>query len=467
MRRPHRGSARAAERARVARFEAAGLANVTYFNPMVCTTHPRYQEAVGKGLITKSALGRPYEYRYTGASVFLVGQLDFRAAGTSSFFRELLSEAVADGHVGWMEDFGEYTPDDAVAADGATGSAAHNAYPREYHAAAQAAYGDQGLIRYVRSGWTGSAVSSPIVWGGDPTTDWGFDGLTSAVRTGLSMGLSGISRWGSDIGGFFALSARQTPPELMNRWIEMGFASGVMRMQGNGFTLNGTYNGRRSEITDDDVLPVWSRYAQLRTRFLPEIERAERAYDREGLPVMRQLALVYPKDPAAIARDDEWMFGDDLLVAPVLAPGATERRLYLPAGRWVDVWRSADPSLRTLRRARVLRGGGEVTVPAPLEELPMLARYGSWLELLPDGGPTWREAVAKGASRRTILAFGGATVRLAGPRRRYDVQWAVPRKPQSLHLGNRKVAFRYADGVVRATVRAGRGTLKLRWSRRR
>ncbi len=458
---------RAAEKARVARFEAAGLANVTYFNPMMCTTHPRYREAVDRGLVTRNALGLPYEYRYTGASVFLVGQLDFRAAGTSSFFRELLAEAVDDGHVGWMEDFGEYTPDDAVAADGATGSAAHNAYPREYHAAAQAAFGDQKLIRYVRSGWTGSAVSSPVVWGGDPTTSWGFDGLESAVRTGLSMGLSGVSRWGSDIGGFFALSQPQTTPELMNRWIQLGFASGVMRTQGNGFTLNGAYNGRRAEITDDDVLPTWSRYAQLRTRLLPEIERAERAYDREGLPMMRQLALNHPDDPAAVARDDEWLFGDDLLVAPVLGPGRTERRLYLPRGRWVDLWRSADAGLQRLGRATVLDGGREVTLPAPPQELPMLARYGSHLELLPEGGPSWREAVAAGATRRSILAFGGRTVRLDGPRRRYDVQWATPRRPRALHLDRRRLPFRYADGVVRATVTAQGGTLRLTWPRRR
>lgn len=460
-----RGDARAREQARVAHFAAAGLTNVTYFNPMICTDHPRFQEAADGGLLTKTAIGTPYVYRYTGSKVFFVGQFDFRAPGTRSFLGELLGEALADGHQGWMEDFGEYTPDDAVAADGATGSAAHNAYPRDYHRAIQAAVGDRRLLRYVRSGWTGSAAGSPIVWGGDPTTSWGFDGLQSAVRTGLSMGLSGVSRWGSDIGGFFALSEKQTTPELMNRWIQMGFASGVMRTQGNGFSLSQGFNGRRAEITDPEVLPVWARYAQLRTRLLPELLRAEGQYDREGLPVMRQLALAYPSDARSVARDDEWLLGDDLLVAPVLAPGQTTRKLYLPPGRWVDLWRSADGLLQTVRRPMVLQGGREVTLPAPADELPLLVRYGAALQLLPQGGPSWKEAVAGGRTRRSVVAFGGRSIALrkALRRTRYDVQWTLPRRPAMLTLAGRRMPFTYRAGVLRASVRtAGAAILRVR-----
>ena len=437
-----------AERRRVAALEAAGLMVTTYFNPMICTDHPRFDEAAGAGLLTKTAAGTPYLYRYTGSSVFLVGQLDFRAPGTPGFFGELLGEALAAGHDGWMEDFGEYTPDDAVAADGATGSAGHNAYVRDYHAAAHALTAQRPMLRYVRSGWTGSARSSPIVWGGDPTTSWGYDGLESAVRNGLSMGLSGVSRWGSDIGGFFALSEQQTSPELLKRWIQMGFASGVMRTQANGFDLDGSVNGRRSQITDADVLPVWGRYARLRTRLLPYLERAERQYDRSGLPVMRQLALAYPRDGAAVAREDEWLLGDDLLAAPVLRPGETRRTLYLPKGRWYDLWRSADPDLRRLRRPVSLRGGREVELDAPLDELPLLARDGARIELLPAGARTWREAVAAGRTRRTLLAFGGRRLRLRGSRR-YAIQWAMRRRPATVLVDGRRRAFTYSRGVVR------------------
>jgi len=105
------------ERERTARLHAAGLDTVTYFNPMICTTHPRFGEAAANGWLTKDASGQPYTYDYTGSEIFDVGQIDFRAPGAIDFYRSLTDEALEDGHVGWMEDFGEYTPDDAFAAD--------------------------------------------------------------------------------------------------------------------------------------------------------------------------------------------------------------------------------------------------------------------------------------------------------------------------------------------------------------
>jgi alpha-glucosidase len=181
-----------AERARTATAHAAGLAVTTYFNPMICTDYsPVYDEARAKGYLTKNALGQPYEYRYTGSSVFLVGQVDFSSPAARGFYGNLLAEAVANGYDGWMEDFGEYTPTDSVASDGTPGPAMHNRYPQLYHRAAREFTQKAGrpLARFNRSGWTGTARYSQIVWNGDPTTDWGFDGLTSAVRNGLTMGL--------------------------------------------------------------------------------------------------------------------------------------------------------------------------------------------------------------------------------------------------------------------------------------
>ena len=147
-----------------------------------------------------------------------------------------------------------------------------------------------------------------------------------------------------------------------------------MRMQANGFTLRPS---TRAQIFDADVLPVWTRYARLRTQLYPYLARAQRGYDRTGLPLMRALALAYPNDPAAVERDDEYLLGPDLLVAPVLDDGVRARKVYLPQGRWVDLWRSADyrrGTLRPRRRARILRGGREVVVPAPLDELPLFLR---------------------------------------------------------------------------------------------
>ena len=142
-----------------------------------------------------------------------------------------------------MEDFGEYTPLDAhgvrrLDRRGATTTTTWSAItpPR----ARTPATARRGRWR-ASTAPAGPArrAHSQIVWGGDPTTGWGFDGLESAIKNGLTMGLSGVSLWGSDIGGFFALSEPQTTPELLARWIEFGFASGVMRTQANGFALPG------------------------------------------------------------------------------------------------------------------------------------------------------------------------------------------------------------------------------------
>jgi alpha-glucosidase (family GH31 glycosyl hydrolase) len=379
----------AAERSRTKAAHAAGLAVTTYFNPMICTQYsPVYDEAKARGYLTKNALGQPYEYRYTGSSVFLVGQVDFSSPAARAFYGSLLAEAVGNGYDGWMEDFGEYTPSDSVSSDGTPGPAMHNRHPQLYHRAARefAQKTKRPLARFNRSGWTGAARYSQIVWNGDPTTDWGFDGLTSAVRNGLTMGLSGVSIWGSDIGGFFTLSAPQLTPDLLIRWIEFGAVSGVMRTQANGFTLGD--RGRRPQITDPDVLPVWRRYAKLRTQLYPYIASAAREYRRSGLPIMRHLALVFPADAASAARDDEFMFGPDLLAAPVTSPGAKTKNVHLPPGRWIDIWRvlrytKRNGSVSLTKRPKLLRGGRDITLRAPLQELPLLARAGTILPLLP------------------------------------------------------------------------------------
>jgi sulfoquinovosidase len=429
------------ERARTDRFHAAGLAVTTYFNPMICTDYTaRYEEARQRGVLTRNFLGEPYEYRYTGTSQFLVGQVDFTHPDAFDFYGDLLEEAVGHGYDGWMEDFGEYTPLDSFGSDGSTGEAYHNKYVVGYHAAARAYARDRAprpLARFNRSGWTGTAQHSQIVWGGDPTTSWGFDGLESAVMNGLTMGLSGVSMWGSDIGGFFALSEPQTTPELLARWIEVGFASGVMRTQANGFTLPGRPE-RRAQIFDADMLPIWARYAKLRTQLYPYLSGAQLEYDRTGMPLMRHLALAYPNDALATARADEYLLGPDLLVAPVMQPGQVDRTLYLPAGRWIDWWRSIRLDARGaphLVAPEVRTGGGDVTLPAPLDELPLLVSEGAVIPLLDP-------------SVETLADYGeGMAVRLRDRSTRLRLLvW--PRERRTVSLGALPGALRRAETVT-------------------
>jgi alpha-glucosidase (family GH31 glycosyl hydrolase) len=450
---------------RTRQLHALGVAVTTYFNPMLCSNYqPVFDEAAAAGALTRTATGEPYLYRYSTSSQFLVGQFDFTSPSGREIYGRLLGAAIADGHDGWMEDFGEYTPLDSRSADGKAGAATHNAYPVQYHCTAWERVRREArpVVRFQRSGWIGAAPCAQVVWGGDPTTDWGFDGLRSQVYEGLGMGLSGISTWGSDIGGFFALGARKLSPELLARWIELGAVSGVMRTQRDGIALP---EKARPQAEDAETLPVWRRYAKLRTQLQPYIAAADAEYRRTGLPIMRHLALAYPDDVKAVGRDEQFLFGPDLLVAPVLAPGLKEQRVYLPPGRWIDFWRSIgyDKASGAFRLAtpKVLEGGREVTLPAPLEELPLLIRQGAAIPLLPASVKTLygtRDPV-----RRTLLAFpAGATIRLPAGRHRYTLQAAVPFRPCRVGRLKRR-AWRYdrASGVLTATFTASGGKIRL------
>jgi alpha-glucosidase (family GH31 glycosyl hydrolase) len=156
-----------------------------------------------------------------------------------------------------------------------------------------------------------------------------------------------------------------------------------MRTQANGIRIP---DSPRPQVWDAGMVQRWRRWAKLRTQLYPYLAAADASYRRTGLPLMRHLALAYPNDRRAVRQHDEFLFGPDLLAAPVLSPGARRRAVYLPRGRWVDLWRSAryrsgDGGL-SLGRARVLGGGRSVSLPAPLDELPLLARAGTLLPLL-------------------------------------------------------------------------------------
>ena len=321
-----------------------------------------------------------------------------------------------------------------------------------------------------------------MVWSGDPTVGWGFDGLASQVKAALGMGLSGISTWGSDIGGFFALGTEnRLTPELLKRWVQFGAVSPVMRMQRNGVALP---SKDRPQVEDDDQIGNWRRYAKLHTQLFPYLEAAARTYRQSGMPIMRHLTLAYPEDERSVDQEDEYLFGPDLLAAPVLEPGAVERELYLPPGDWVDFWRAlryrSGPGDLRLRRARVLEGRRPATVPAPLEELPMMIRAGAVLPLLPADVDTLSDypapdglvPLSKRRGKLDLIAFprgrwngsfhqgealrsremrrGGWKLHVRGKRRRtYSLQASLatlrrPFKPCSVRVGRRSKPFRYS-----------------------
>ena len=391
----------AAERGRTDALHSEGLAVVTYTREAICASYPAaFDPAVAGDAFLERADGSPYTFQtFVGSGVTQVGMLDFTDPDAAGVYRSILDRAYDAGYDGWMEDYGEYAPPDSIADNGMSGERMHNYYPVVYHREGRRYSKSKGrpIIRFSRSGYTGAARYSQIVWGGDPTTGWGFDGLASAVKEALTMGLSGVSLWGSDIGGFFTLSDQTLTPELLARWIEFGAFSGVMRSKAEGI---GVPLASRPQIWEQPTLPIWRRYAKLRTQLYPYLQAADAEYRKSGMPIMRHLALVFPDDRSATVREQQFMFGDDLLVAPVLEPGATKRRVYFPKGRWVDFWKavSYQPDRGgsfELGDAKAMGGGRSRVVAAPLEQVPLMARAGALLPMLPADVETLSPYAAK------------------------------------------------------------------------
>jgi alpha-glucosidase (family GH31 glycosyl hydrolase) len=374
------------EAARVKFFHDHGLAILTYVNPMLCSSYePLFDQAAAAGALQTNASGAPATFDAfaggTGPDGFTiepVAQFDFTAQGGFDIYGALLRRILAAGHDGWMEDFGEYTPPDARSNAGTSPQVIHNLYPTTYHCGVQSILGHRQVVRLQRSGWTGAAGCAQDVWGGDPTTTFGFDGLSSAVKQALSIGMSGVSRWGSDIGGYDTIGGDpQLTPELLKRWIEFGAVSAVMRTKASGIAIP---DYARPQVFDPGIVEVWRRYAKLHTQLYPYLRAADAEYRATGMPLMRALALTERSSPAT---DDEFGFGPDLLAAPVVREGQSTRSVRLPRGRWLRglVYRSKDGAWLA-HRAALLRGGRTVSVRAGEDELPIFVRAGALLPLL-------------------------------------------------------------------------------------
>ena len=206
-------------------------------------------------------------------------------------------------------DFGEQVPDHVVGANGDAGRRLHNVYPLLYSACvfeATARARGQGFV-FARSGWSGSQ-RYPGHWGGDPQSDW--EGLAASLRGALSWGLSGGACYATDIGGFYG---PQPDAELFVRWTQAAVFASHIRFHGIG--------PREPWIFGDRVEAIVRDWLTLRYRLIPYLEGCLAEAERTGLPPMRAMPLAFPDQPESWAFDTQYLFGPDLLVAPILRPG--------------------------------------------------------------------------------------------------------------------------------------------------
>ena len=255
-----------------------------------------------------------------------------------------------------------------------------NLYPQAFARAffeGQRSDGETDVVNLLRCAWAGSQRYGALVWSGDISSTW--TDLARQVTAGIHMGVAGIPWFTTDIGGFHHGDVDDPAfRELLVRWFQFGAFCPVMRLHGDRLpyeevtAADGSRrlrSGGPNELWSfgEDVYRVLERYVHLRESLRPYVRDVMRAAHDDGQPAMRGLFHEFPDDLHAWEVDDQFLLGPDLLVAPVLEPGAREREVYLPAGsRWTDA-----------ASGTVHDGGASVVVPAPLDVVPVFLRDGA------------------------------------------------------------------------------------------
>ncbi len=382
-----------------------GFRFLAYHNTFLVDGTHILQAARAAGVTIHQADGT--EYDFTGASFQPTTMVDLTNPKGPAFVQSALEKLLSYGFDGWMSDYGEWLPADAKLAGGEDAEAVHNEYPRAYFAAAMAALKKANdpahATIFSRSGCLRTAPLQPVVWAGDQWTNFmPDDGMPTVVTMGLNLGLGGIALYGHDIAGYQNGTFGPSTKETFFRWTEVGALSPVMRTHHGTKAHENWWFGK-----DADTLAHFKRWATLHARLWPYTRAAANEAFAHGMPMMRQLALAFPAEDRAWTLKDEYLFGPSLLVAPVLVEGATSRSVWLPPGQWMPFEGGAE-----------LAGPNDVTVDAPLTELPMFVRPGTIVPLLPDTLDTLMPAAPplvdldQLRNDRSLLLFAGANGQL-------------------------------------------------------
>jgi alpha-D-xyloside xylohydrolase len=285
------------------------LWQLPYFTP----TNPLFAEIVEQGLAVTTADGK----LPTDDAI-----LDFSNPETIKWYKKKLAGLLEMGVGAIKVDFGEAAPMNGVYASGKTGFHEHNLYPLRYNCAASEATletNNESII-WARSAWAGSQ-RYPIHWGGDAeNTD---SAMASTLRGGLSLGLSGFSFWSHDIGGF----VKSSPENLYRRWLPFGMLTSHSRCHG--------LPPKEPWIYGEAFTAMFRETVNLKYTLMPYVYTQAKLCTDAGHPMLRPLFLEYPEDPGSWLVEDEYLFGADLLVAPLFEEAAG-RRVYLPQGEWID-----------------------------------------------------------------------------------------------------------------------------------
>lgn len=313
-----------------------GIRWMGYINPYLVKGGELFAQAEERGYFVKNSAGEDYLFDF---GEFDCGVVDLTAPAAFVWYKNVIIEnLIGLGFRGWMADFGEYLPADCVCAGG-SGMENHNKWPLLWARCCREAVQDAQLegeaVFFMRSGTAGCGAYSTLAWAGDQCVDWtADDGLPSVITAALSLGMSGMGLHTSDAGGYTTLFHLHRTEELLLRWLEFSCFTPVMR----------THEGNRPDSNvqlyeSDELIARAARLARMHTALFPYLMDCMTENAESGTPVMRPLFLLSPNSPEAYDRDlYEYLLGGDVLAAPVVRPGETRRRVWLPEGSWVHLW---------------------------------------------------------------------------------------------------------------------------------
>ena len=249
--------------------------------------------------------------------------LDFSNPKTVSWYQSKIEGLMKQGVSTIKCDFGEAAPYNGFYHSGKGGIYEHNLYPLRYNNAlfevVERNHPGEGII-WARSAWAGSQRYA-LHWGGDAATN--NIGMLGDLRGGLSFGLSGFSFWSHDMGGFVTAS----PEDIYRRWLPFGFLSSHTRAHGAPPT--------EPWLISKSFTDAFRACAEMKYKLMPYVYAQAKDCSERGLPMVRALLVEFPQDPGAWLVEDEYMFGSQMLVAPLMESG-NERTVYLPKGKWID-----------------------------------------------------------------------------------------------------------------------------------
>ena len=328
---------------RIAALAANGIRFLAYANPYLTIDGTLYGAARDAGLLClREDRDEPYLVDF---GEFDCGVLDFTNPDARDWFAEhILGRNMLDlGIAGWMADFGEYLPTDVRLHDGSDPMEAHNHWPvlwAQVNAKAIASRGLSGeAIFFMRAGFTGVQAHCPLLWAGDQSVDFTrHDGIGTVITAALSAGLLGNAYSHSDCGGYTSLHGNVRSVELMRRWCELAAFAPIMRShEGNRPDDNLQYD------SSAELLACFARWSRVHNHLAPYTRALCDEAVATGLPAQRPLFLHFPDDRTLWTVQDQYLYGEHLLVAPVVEAGATSRRVVLPGnGKWRHCWSGKD-----------------------------------------------------------------------------------------------------------------------------